>query len=523
MDIRYAARLIVSLLIIALGASSCSSDKESNEPAPPVKSKFTKRYNAGMTFYSNTLQQQITYNLLLPEEYLTDNERTFDVMYLFHGFGDTPSTWDAGHFDIQRVDASARAAGMVRPIIYVMPQGFNSYYVNSYDGKFNYMDMLTKELIPLVDRMLRTNTDARNRAVCGCSMGGFGALAVASKNPSLFGTCVGLSPSLNTDEQYRTLGAWDSQWGSVFGGVGTVGDSRLTSHYRSLCPLHFFNDNPSQYASINYLIDCGDDEERLYIGNGELHSLMRDNGIRHEYRVRNGAHTTSYWREGILEGLALFEATLSGSTYAAEESTAIPAAPQTQQTATADGKVTILTGAGYQGNQTTHVIYFEVGNGPAAIDSPAAAQALSQMLSGRNCALAVFKTADMAGKAASDIFAEVETALGLTLDDSKRQLMVYGKGTAALVPYAFSGASIGGFYAEDSDFAVPDNAQFKSRAYILDLTDMGTNYKEMLAAFRALRDNDAPNQYRVRNGQDNLQCAQRGIASMTTFMNLPVR
>ena len=57
MDIRNAWRLTVSLLILAIGAASCSSDKEGQEPAPQVKTKFTKRYNTGMTFYSNTLRQ----------------------------------------------------------------------------------------------------------------------------------------------------------------------------------------------------------------------------------------------------------------------------------------------------------------------------------------------------------------------------------------------------------------------------------------------------------------------------------
>ena len=51
---------------------------------------------------------------------------------------------------------------------------------------------------------------------------------------------------------------------------------------------------------------------------------------------------------------------------------------------------------------------------------------------------------------------------------------------------------------------------------------MGTNYKEMFRAFCALRDNSAPNQYRVRNGHDDLQGAQRGLSSMTPYMNLPV-
>lgn len=523
MDFRRTARLLASLLVIALGAASCSSDKESGEPAPAAKSKFTKRYNTDMSFYSSILRQQVKYNLLLPEEYMSDSYATFDVIYLLHGYGESHMMFDTGRgMDVQRIDATARTTGIIRPIIYVMPDGGNSYFVNRYDGQFNYMDMLTKELVPLIDRMLRTNAAPRSRAVAGMSMGGFGALAVGSKNPGVFGTVISLSPSMNTDEQYKYLGAWDSQWGSVFGGVGTIGDARLTSYYRSMCPLHFFSDNPGQYASINYLVDCGDDEERLYAGSGELHSLLRDLGINHEYRVRNGAHTSEYWRGGMQEGLALFEATLSGTPYPSDETTAIPDAPATQQTTAADSKVTILTGNGYKGNSTTHVIYVEAGDGPAALDAASAARGLSQMLSSRNCALAFFKTADVAGKSAAEIFAATETALGLTVEESKRQLVIYGKGTSLLVSYAFSEASIGGFYAEDADFAIPDDAQFKSRAYILDLTDMGTNYKEMFRAFCALRDNSAPNQYRVRNGHDDLQGAQRGLASMIPYMNLPV-
>lgn len=512
---------LVGLLMLTAGFASCSSEKEEQEPDPvPSKANFTKRYNAGLTFFSNVLQQQISYDMLLPEEYLKNDGTNFDVMYLFHGYGDKPSSWDSQHFDLQKVDAQARAAGKIRPIIYVMPQGFNSYYVNRFDGKFNYMDMLVKELVPLIDKMLRTTATARGRAVGGYSMGGFGALAVASLNPTVFGTCVALSPSLNTDEQYRTLGAWDSQWGSVFGGVGSFGDARITSTYRKYCPLHFFAENPSQFASVNYYIDCGDDEERLYIGNGELHSLMREKGIRHEYRVRNGAHTTAYWRDGLLEGLAVFEATLSGASYPECEETPLPAKPAVTKKVTSDG-VTLITGSGYKGNASTHMIYLSA---MLPIDADAAAQGLADQLNTRNCALAFVNTENWSDTAhdAERMFRSAEQELGLTVADNHRHLMVYGKGFNALVPYAFSGANVGGLYVEDSDILIPDNAKCNGRTYVLDLGDMAANHRPMFNIFCTMREANAPAQYRVRNGNGSLDDLIRGISSLSTFMNIPV-
>jgi len=51
-----------------------------------------------------------------------------------------------------------------------------------------------------------------------------------------------------------------------------------------------------------FYIDCGDDDF-LYKGNSQLHIQMRDLGITHEYRVRQGGHEWPYWRTGLYDGL----------------------------------------------------------------------------------------------------------------------------------------------------------------------------------------------------------------------------
>ena len=315
--------LLLALLLFSYGLLSCSSDDNSPSEGEQTDTPelFTKRYNPDQSFYSKILGQEIKYSVLLPQEYLSESTGKYGVVFLLHGWGGNQSSWGPSGLNIQSIADAQTSNGSIRPLIYIMPEGFNSYFCNRYDGKFNYMDMFINELVPLIDKRFRTTASKTERAVAGFSMGGFGALSIASQHPETFSVSIGLSPSLNTDEQYISLSqdGWNLQWGNNFGGSGQTGTGRLTSYYKSQCPLHFFKDKPSStFQTVRYYIDCGDDEERLYAGNGELHSLLRDKNIKHEYRVRNGAHTDSYWRESMKEALPFIERSFKGENYPQE-------------------------------------------------------------------------------------------------------------------------------------------------------------------------------------------------------------
>lgn len=519
--------LFISGLVSSLAlTASCGGDEgeapEPVPPTPPAKATFSQRWNPDLNFQSRTLGRQVNYNVLVPAEYLSDPTAKFPVVYLLHGYGDSHTSWGPGHFDIQQVDANARTSGLTGPVIYVMPQGWNSYYVNRYDGGFNYMDMIVNELIPIVDRMLPTVAEAKGRAVAGYSMGGFGALALAGKNPGVFGTCISLSPSMNTDEQYRTLGSWDSQWGDIFGGSGTTGEARLTSHYKSLCPLHFFADEPaSRFASLNILLDCGDDEERLYAGSGELHSILRTQGIAHEFRVRNGAHTTTYWREGLREGLALFSTAYSGGTYPEVTAVTIPTGntPSTVEVQNAPCATALFTGAGFKGNSSSRVVYMEIGAGAGAITPERCATLMAATLQAKNVALAVVKTADAASVDADAVFSAVESTLGISITDSGRWMLASGNGLSLFAPFAWNGRKIAGFGLYDSDLAMLEDAAPAAGLYVLDITDNGTNHHAVFSTFCTLRSLGANVEYRVHNGTDNAVCADYGISNVLQLIS----
>ena len=53
-----------------------------------------------------------------------------------------------------------------------------------------------------------------------------------------------------------------------------------------------------QKKAVRWYIDCGDDDF-LFEGNSLVHIAMRKKEIPHEFRIRNGGHTWTYWREAL--------------------------------------------------------------------------------------------------------------------------------------------------------------------------------------------------------------------------------
>lgn len=81
-------------------------------------------------------------------------------------------------------------------------------------------------------------------------------------------------------------------------------DGSLPQHWMDNNVLNILkNTAPETFRNINFYIDCGDDDF-LYKGNAALHVLMRDKNIKHEFRIREGAHNWTYWGTNIIHGLS---------------------------------------------------------------------------------------------------------------------------------------------------------------------------------------------------------------------------
>ena len=244
----------------------------------------------------------MNYSVYLPMDYST-SQRSYPVVYLLHGYSDDETGWiqfgEAG-----KIADNGIADGKIPPCILVIPDGKVTWYCNSYDKKNLWEDNFINEFIPFIEKEYRIRTKKEYRAIAGLSMGGYGALKLSMRHTDLFSCCVALSSGTFTDKEITDQKDADYErfFGNIFGN-GLKGEARLSEAWKANNPLDLIHSVPiEKLKSVRYWIDCGDDDF-LFNGNSTLHIEMRQLGLPHEYRVRDGGHQWSYWRSGLDAGL----------------------------------------------------------------------------------------------------------------------------------------------------------------------------------------------------------------------------
>jgi len=300
--------LICSLLALTTFSVSAQSRRrtqlttqQANDPVPVVAAPQARLLES-MRLNSSLMNQAIKYSIYLPPDYYISNRR-YPVVYLLHGLGDNETSWvQFGEAD--RIADLGIKSGELPPMIIVMPNAGTTWYINDYQNKIRYEDMFVQELIPQIDSMFRTRTEREFRALSGLSMGGYGALTLAMHHPELFGTCAAMSAAVRTDETFAAIP--DERYNTVYAPIfsGPVkGDERLTITWKRNSPITLARSAPEgDLRKVRWYLDCGDDDA-LTVGNSMLHISLLDRKIPHEYRVRDGAHTWSYWRTGLPDAL----------------------------------------------------------------------------------------------------------------------------------------------------------------------------------------------------------------------------
>ena len=270
---------------------------------PVLYSQQTGKVIEQASVPSTILSRNVSYTVYLPADY-EHAQRTYPVVYLLHGYTDNNTGW-LQFGEINRYADKAIAEGTIPPMIIIMPDADSSWYINSYDGKEKYEDFFITEFIPAIEKRYRIKGEKNYRAVAGLSMGGYGSLMYALKYPEYFAAAAPLSAAVFSDDEMEKMP--DAQWERTFGqlyGRGLKGKARLSKAWYDNSALSIIEKKSgAELNKVRYWIDCGDDDF-LAKGNALLHIALRSKLVAHEYRVRDGAHSWSYWRTGITDALA---------------------------------------------------------------------------------------------------------------------------------------------------------------------------------------------------------------------------
>ena len=146
-------------------------------------------------FHSEALALSTSMTVLLPQRTTTQigmTGRTTSgpppVLYLLHGLSDDDTIW------LRRTSIERYVAPLGLAV--VMPQVHRSFYADEeYGGR--YWTFLSEELPEIVHSWFRLSQRREETFVAGLSMGGYGALKWALRQPERFAAAASLSGALN--------------------------------------------------------------------------------------------------------------------------------------------------------------------------------------------------------------------------------------------------------------------------------------------------------------------------------------
>ncbi|MBL7110874.1 MAG: esterase family protein [Bacteroidales bacterium] len=265
--------------------------------SPLLTAQQGKVYD-NLSMESKILGMERNYAVYLPPDY-ESSTRSYPVLYLLHGSGDDQTGW-IQFGEVLRIADEAILEGTATPMIIVMPDantGTRGYF-NDIRGDWRYEDFFFEEFLPYVEQKYRIKGEKRYRAIAGLSMGGGGTYMYALHHPELFSSACPLSAScgpLTPDEMDRYLERR---------GIEAASDEQKETYFKRHSALALVDAmTAEQLEQVRWYIDCGDDDF-LYEGNSLVHIALRKKEVPHEFRIRDGGHTWTYWRKSLPEVLS---------------------------------------------------------------------------------------------------------------------------------------------------------------------------------------------------------------------------
>jgi len=82
-------------------------------------------------------------------------------------------------------------------------------------------------------------------------------------------------------------------------GPKDLSDAEIEAYFKKHSALPLIESISEEHKKdVRWYIDCGDDDF-LYEGNSLVHIAMRKKEIPHEFRIRDGGHSWTYWRTAL--------------------------------------------------------------------------------------------------------------------------------------------------------------------------------------------------------------------------------
>jgi S-formylglutathione hydrolase len=143
--------------------------------------------------------------IYLPPSYKSQIQKRYPVVYFLPGFDETLDYYmnvNENGYCFESSMNSNITQGRLKEVIMVLVNGFSKlhgsfFYNSSVTG--NWEDFVVKDVVDYMDATYRTIPQSGSRALMGFSMGGYGAMHISMRHPSIFSIGIGECPGLATN------------------------------------------------------------------------------------------------------------------------------------------------------------------------------------------------------------------------------------------------------------------------------------------------------------------------------------
>lgn len=158
------------------------------------------------SFYSECLGRDAQVTVLLPVRC----SAPYHTLYLLHGLSDSAESW-LNKTVLERL-------GDQHQMAIVLPNAARSFYCDMAYGDAYYTH-ISQEIPQMLESLLPLSKDPAQRYIAGNSMGGYGALKIALKNPGQFSKVGLISAVLDVQQLVNDAPMYNRDWMLCFGGT----------------------------------------------------------------------------------------------------------------------------------------------------------------------------------------------------------------------------------------------------------------------------------------------------------------
>jgi len=327
------AQRVIALVFIVLLASTVGSGQVKTT-VPDVVPNARPATVERITIHGKALEGNLegdavdrTVLVFLPNSYPRERNRRYPVVYALHGYSIGAEQWSQ-EIHVPQTIEGAFALG-AQEMIVVLPDSKTVHNGSMYSSSAttgDFENFIARDVVSYIDAHYRTIPNRSSRGLVGHSMGGYGASRIGMKHPDVFGGLYIMSPcclsargagpanpaneealaAVKTAEdsaklpfglraQLASAAAWSPNPNNpplyLDLPIGP-NQSSVLARWAANAPLAFIDQyipNLRQYRAI--AIDVGD-QDNLKVDTGKLHDVLTNYGIKHDFEIYSGTHTS---------------------------------------------------------------------------------------------------------------------------------------------------------------------------------------------------------------------------------------